>query len=610
MATEVEIGITTIENTIEITSQATDQVVDIGVTDNRDEVTINVTPTVIEININKNIPAENNLVTSVNTRIGDVVIDANDVGLGNVDNTGDFQKPISEDVQVALNSKADLIDGLVPVTQLPVTALSVMSGLSQGGVLSINTNTAKFNVSAGFGYIVNGHTNPDVPIKTRVTIAASTANVLPNIGSTPQTFVSIDINGVLNLTPNPLTPTERRNFIRLGVIIHLNNTTIEFIDNQPTVNIEVGGQVQDLLEAFGFRSLSGNRIFPVAANLKIKKELGKVFKAGANFRNLSTQPHTFTLAAQNPITFRYRTQTGAESSDLTDINPGIFDSNGTSTAMPATATLASIQRIFIFQDGLIRIQLGQRFFNNLNEAITAINSDVFITDSDISENGLYLGAIVMIRGTTALNNLAQAVFVPSNGVSANGSTSAAPLGYTAEDAANKQNSLAADGTAAKYPTVDAVNTALALKANIASPVFTGEVKVSALNLEAPGNPSAFFNSTANDSDNRNWRILSNRLAFGDFDLIVSPSFGTTANTSVMNFKNNGAVTFVSTVTATSLKVLDLAGGGVRTVGAAADGTLVVNPFYPVFASNAAATTGGLQDGEFYRSSTGVLSVKF
>jgi hypothetical protein len=487
MATEVEIGITTIENTIEITSQSTDQVVDIGVTDNRDEVTINVTPTVIEININKNIPAENNLVTSVNTRIGDVVIDANDVGLGNVDNTGDFQKPVSIDVQAALNVKADLIDGLVPVTQLPVTALSVMSGLSQGGVLSINTNTAKFNVSAGFGYIVNGHTNPDVPIKTRVTIAASTANVLPNIGSTPQTFVAIDINGVLKLTPNPLTPTERRNFIRLGVIIHLNNTTIEFIDNQPTVNIEVGGQVQDLLEAFGFRSLSGNRIFPVSTNLKIKKELGKAFKSGANFRNLSTQPHTFTLAAQDPITFRYRTQTGAESSDLTDINPGIFDSNGTSTAMPATATLASIQRIFIFQDGLIRIQLGQRFFNNLNEAITAINSDVFITDSDISENGLYLGAIVMIRGTTNLSLLSQAVFVPSSGVSANGSTSAAPLGYTAEDAANKQNSLVVDGTAAKYPTVDATNAGLDLKANISGENFTGDIQI----IKNDVNQSAF-----------------------------------------------------------------------------------------------------------------------
>jgi hypothetical protein len=559
MATEVEIGITTIENTIEITSQSTDQVVDIGVTDNRDEVTINVTPTIIEININKNIPAENNLVTSVNTRIGDVVIDANDVGLGNVDNTGDFQKPISEDVQVALNSKADLIDGLVPESQLPVTALSVMSGLSQGGVLSINTDTAKFDVSAGFGYIVNGHTNPDVPIKNRVPIAASTANVLPNIGSTPQTFVSIDINGVLNLTPNPLTPTERRNFIRLGVIIHLNNTTIEFIDNQPTVNIEVGGQVQDLLEAFGFRSLSGNRIFPVAANLKIKKELGKVFKAGANFRNLSTQPHTFTLAAQDPITFRYRTQTGAEGSDITDINPGIFDSNGTVTAMPATATLASIQRIFIFQDGLIRIQLGQRFFNNLNEAITAINSDVFITDSDISENGLYLGAIVMIRGTTALNNLAQAVFVPSNGVSANGSTSAAPLGYTAEDAANKQNSLVVDGTGAKYPTVDAINAeAVKLTGNqniTGLKTFTNDVKVSGINF-GRGSGSISSNSAAGVDSLSNNTTGFNNSAFGENTLKsnVSSSNSTAIGRGVLALSTGGSNTSVGSQSSAKITV--------------------------------------------------------
>tara|TARA_R110000823_G_scaffold54017_1_gene132716 strand:- start:302 stop:2257 length:1956 start_codon:yes stop_codon:yes gene_type:complete len=553
MADEIEISVTVIENNIEVTTQPTDEVIDISVTDNADQVTINVTPTIIEININKNIPAENNLVTSVNTRIGDVVITATDVGLDLVDNTGDFQKPVSDDAQALFNVKADLIDGLVPVTQLPVTALSVMSGLSEGGVLSINTNTAKFNVSAGFGYIVNGHTNPDVPIKTRVTIAESTANVIPNIGSTPQTFVSIDINGVLNLTPNPLTPTERRNFIRLGVIIHLNNTNIEFIDNQPTVNIEVGGQVQDLLEAFGFRSLSGNRIFPVAANLKIKKELGKVFKAGANFRNLSTQPHTFTLAAQDPITFRYRTQTGAEGSDITDINPGIYDNNGTVTAMPATATLASIQRIFIFQDGLIRIQLGQRFFNNLNEAITAINSDVFITDSDISENGLYLGAIVMIRGTTALNNLAQAIFVPSNGVSANGSTSAAPLGYTAEDAANKQNSLAADGTGAKYPTIDAIRT----------PTFATSVTVQD---EAP--------------------IYVFKNAAGTIIGFIEHDEGTlNINSGLADVQISGAVTILGSTVAgsnNSLKIIDLAGLGNRNVQADANGKLIASIGYKVY----------------------------
>ena len=49
MADEIEISVTVIENNIEVTTQPTDEVIDISVTDNADQVTINVTPTVIEI---------------------------------------------------------------------------------------------------------------------------------------------------------------------------------------------------------------------------------------------------------------------------------------------------------------------------------------------------------------------------------------------------------------------------------------------------------------------------------------------------------------------------------------------------------------------------------
>jgi hypothetical protein len=364
----------------------------------------------------------------------------------------------------ALTSKADLVAGKVPFNQL--TFNTEKTGLSQGGLLTINAVNTKFDVSSGFGYIVNGHSDPEQPTTTKVTWSAKIANTIPNLATQKTTYVAIDINGDLFLTANPLTATQRRNYIRLGVLVHLDNTVLSYIDNQPVVNLEIGGQVQDILEAFGFKSLSGNRIFPVSTNMKIKKESGRVFKSGANFNNLTTQPHTFDLTAQNPITFRYRTQTGAEGVDVTDINPAIYDVNGTITAMPATATLATIQRVYVFQDNVIRIQPGQRFFNNLNEAVTAINSDVFITNDDISDNGLYLGAIVLIRGTTNLSTLAQAIFVPSIGTTTNGSTAAAPLGYTPEDVANKQNNLTVDGTGAKYPTVDAVNTALSAKENI------------------------------------------------------------------------------------------------------------------------------------------------
>jgi hypothetical protein len=337
------------------------------------------------------------------------------------------------------------------------------TGLNQGGLLTINTDAAKFDLSAGFGYVVNGHSDPDNTTYTKVTWTAKIANTIPNLATQKQTYVAVDINGDLFLTNVPLTATQRRNYIRIGVLIHLNNSAVTYIDNQPTVNIEIGGQVQDILEALGFRSLSGNRVFPVSNNLKIKKELGRVFKSGANFDNLTTQPHSFTLAAQEPITFRYRTQTGVEGSDITDITPAIYDLNGTITPVAATATLATIQRVYIFQDGVIRIQLGQRVFTTLNAAITALNSDVFVTDLDIAENGLYLGAIVLTRNTVDLSNISQAIFAPSIGTTANGSVASPALGYTAEDVANKQNSLTVDGTGAKYTTVDAVNVGLNTK---------------------------------------------------------------------------------------------------------------------------------------------------
>jgi hypothetical protein len=53
-------------------------------------------------------------VTSVNTQVGDVVLDKSDIGLDQVDNTSDADKPISDDTQDAL----DVIDGrIVPIEE-------------------------------------------------------------------------------------------------------------------------------------------------------------------------------------------------------------------------------------------------------------------------------------------------------------------------------------------------------------------------------------------------------------------------------------------------------------------------------------------------------------
>lgn len=58
-------------------------------------------------------------VISVNSKTGVVVLNKTDIGLSNVDNTSDLNKPISTATQSALNMKADLVEGKVPASQLP-----------------------------------------------------------------------------------------------------------------------------------------------------------------------------------------------------------------------------------------------------------------------------------------------------------------------------------------------------------------------------------------------------------------------------------------------------------------------------------------------------------
>ncbi len=79
-------------------------------------------------------------VTSVNGQQGLVVLDGADIGLGNVDNTSDLNKPISTATQTALDDKADLVGGFVPSSQLPALSLNtVVTVASQAAMLALTT---------------------------------------------------------------------------------------------------------------------------------------------------------------------------------------------------------------------------------------------------------------------------------------------------------------------------------------------------------------------------------------------------------------------------------------------------------------------------------------
>jgi hypothetical protein len=92
----IDIIVTETTNTIEITAQPNDEIIDVNIIDNREDIVLNVTPTVVEININ-----------SLTSNFG--------VSWGQITGTLSNQT----DLNNALALKANLVGGKVPASELP-----------------------------------------------------------------------------------------------------------------------------------------------------------------------------------------------------------------------------------------------------------------------------------------------------------------------------------------------------------------------------------------------------------------------------------------------------------------------------------------------------------
>lgn len=97
-------------------------------------------------------------VTSVNGETGDVSLDANDIGLGNVDNTSDLNKPISTATQNALDGKEDAFGkgSLVAGTGVTISG-TLANRLVGSGNVTINAtpNTQNLSIS-GYELSISG----------------------------------------------------------------------------------------------------------------------------------------------------------------------------------------------------------------------------------------------------------------------------------------------------------------------------------------------------------------------------------------------------------------------------------------------------------------------
>ena len=100
-------------------------------------------------------------VLSVNGDVGpNVVLVKADIGLGNVNNTSDANKPISNATQTALNAKADLIGGVIPTNQIPAIAVTEFLGdvASEAAMLALVGQKGDWcnRTDAGLSFVITG----------------------------------------------------------------------------------------------------------------------------------------------------------------------------------------------------------------------------------------------------------------------------------------------------------------------------------------------------------------------------------------------------------------------------------------------------------------------
>lgn len=302
-------------------------------------------------------------------------------------------------------------NGLLDASQYPHEFFNVLSnGVVSGGELSINIDTSKYDISDGEGMIVDNWTDPLNPTFTSVTWSGLTAQVPTYIATHDTSFVAIDSNGdVVNYNTFPDNEL-RRDVIFLGKLVHRDNVNITIANTQPDHILSPLSQTRDLFGAVNLINIEGNVISANGANLNINKSAGKLFGNGINYAISSKDPHTRTYPAATPATLRYFTQAeGSEEAGTTTVQEGFYDNAGTKTAVPNKNWTS--QRIFLFASGKIAVQYGQKLYGSRAEALAGVQNDPFIKNSDIEQNAILIGILLVEESATNLSNLDQARFL-------------------------------------------------------------------------------------------------------------------------------------------------------------------------------------------------------
>lgn len=298
------------------------------------------------------------------------------------------------------------------------TTPGLSSGILFGGNLSVNgVDDTKFDLTAGYGIIVNNVSDPEHPTIKLVAWDAMIGIDDPYIASSTETYICVDENGDLVFHTDPPTPEDRRDHIHIGWTSHPDYVTLEDAYTEPLFASDVQCQLDDFFDSFGAFNVDGN-IYAPQANLKIERSAGITFDSGSNYRNSAKNPHRLTTDHESPIAelwyfYRDPGDPSGWKNDLpvvADVDPEHWD-DGTGVLATVSAGKFTIQMISFYAPwDATDIQYGQEVYDTLELALAAIPPSPVLNPWNADWDTLR-GWMIVKQGATDLTDPAQARFI-------------------------------------------------------------------------------------------------------------------------------------------------------------------------------------------------------
>ena len=288
------------------------------------------------------------------------------------------------------------------------------TSINYGGELSINAgDNTKFDIAAGQAEIVDNYTDPQKPTIKVVTWVDQVALTVTNIATQIITIVSVDENGVFQQRPVILTTEQRRDESMLGVLQHLNLSTINIVSSFPIWDRDIGLRFDDLIETIGTRiNVSGNQYTFNGANVNIDKSSGSMFGVGANYASSKKSPNISPTAAASPVIFAlaYR-GTPTNISVTTSMPTDKYDPNGDGVLVDIPSGFFTVHRIYFgASTNTTLVQYGQFLYDSLKKATESYDKEAYVK---VFEAGLisHRASIVVKSGATDLSDNEEAKFI-------------------------------------------------------------------------------------------------------------------------------------------------------------------------------------------------------